>query len=103
MLRIGPQGQYYSLRCSLISKLWRYPRCIWREVGLPMQLHGSWVSHRTLIPAFAMLMYHSAVGVGLRAAQDVGAHRESFYLPDRAFENQMWRRAFWYPVRSSDT
>lgn len=35
------------------------------------------------------------VGVGLRAAQDLGVHRESFFVSTSTFEGQMWRRVFW--------
>ncbi|KAG9005818.1 hypothetical protein FRB93_009214 [Tulasnella sp. JGI-2019a] len=35
------------------------------------------------------------VGIGLRSAEDIGAHREKVYNPDHAFENQLWKRAFW--------
>ncbi|KAG8954208.1 hypothetical protein FRC04_000429 [Tulasnella sp. 424] len=41
---------------------------------------------------------HSAwliTGIGLRFAQDIGAHREKVYGPDHPFENQIWKRAFW--------
>ncbi|KIO34337.1 hypothetical protein M407DRAFT_16870 [Tulasnella calospora MUT 4182] len=34
-------------------------------------------------------------GIGLRFAQDIGAHREKVYGPEHPFENQMWKRAFW--------
>ncbi|KAG8915259.1 hypothetical protein FRC00_006200, partial [Tulasnella sp. 408] len=34
-------------------------------------------------------------GIGLRFAQDIGAHREKVYGPDHPFENQLWKRAFW--------
>ncbi|KAG8879625.1 hypothetical protein FRB97_001320 [Tulasnella sp. 331] len=35
------------------------------------------------------------IGVSLRFAEDVGIHREKVYGADHAFENQMWKRAFW--------
>lgn len=36
-------------------------------------------------------------GVGLRLVQDIGAHRERLYSPkENQFENQMWKRSFWY-------
>ncbi|KAG9029914.1 hypothetical protein FRB95_004744 [Tulasnella sp. JGI-2019a] len=35
------------------------------------------------------------VGIGLRFAEDIGAHREKVYGPDHPFENQLWKRAFW--------
>jgi len=34
-------------------------------------------------------------GIGLRFAQDIGAHREKVYGDDHPYENQMWKRAFW--------
>ncbi|KAG8883492.1 hypothetical protein FRB97_006475 [Tulasnella sp. 331] len=35
------------------------------------------------------------VGIGLRFAQDIGANRAKVYNADHAFENQIWKRAFW--------
>lgn len=29
------------------------------------------------------------VGIGLRFAVDIGAHREAFYKPEKPFENQV--------------
>lgn len=40
------------------------------------------------------------VGIGLRSAIDIGAHREGFYKPDRPFENQMWKRVVWFVTAS---
>ncbi|KIO34342.1 hypothetical protein M407DRAFT_3474 [Tulasnella calospora MUT 4182] len=34
-------------------------------------------------------------GIGLRFAQDIGAHREKVYGPEHPFENQLWKRTFW--------
>ncbi|KAG9005820.1 hypothetical protein FRB93_009216 [Tulasnella sp. JGI-2019a] len=34
-------------------------------------------------------------GIGVRFAEDVGAHRETVYASTHAFDNQMWRRTFW--------
>ncbi|KAG8929385.1 hypothetical protein FRC03_008980 [Tulasnella sp. 419] len=34
-------------------------------------------------------------GIGLRFAQDVGAHRRKVYGTSHPFENNMWKRAFW--------
>lgn len=38
-------------------------------------------------------------GVGVRWAEDVGAHREKVYAATHTFENQMWKRAFWCLVQ----
>ncbi|KAG9013081.1 hypothetical protein FRB94_003914 [Tulasnella sp. JGI-2019a] len=38
-------------------------------------------------------------GSGLRFAEDIGAHREKVYSPTQAFENQLWKRAFWCLVQ----
>lgn len=38
------------------------------------------------------------VGVALRFAEDIGVHREKVYGPEHAFENQMWKRVFWFVV-----
>jgi hypothetical protein len=37
-------------------------------------------------------------GVGIRLAQDVGAHRRKVYSATRKAEDELWRRAFWYAV-----
>ncbi|KAG8907760.1 hypothetical protein FRB99_002259 [Tulasnella sp. 403] len=42
-------------------------------------VHGSWV----------------LAGIGLRFAQDIGAHREKVYGSDYPLENQLWKRSFW--------
>ncbi|TFK49793.1 hypothetical protein OE88DRAFT_1755750 [Heliocybe sulcata] len=38
------------------------------------------------------------VGIGLRLAQDVGAHRRKVYNPDLTPEDELWKRAFWILV-----
>jgi hypothetical protein len=36
------------------------------------------------------------VGIGVRMAQDVGAHRRKMYTTtDIAIEDELWKRAFW--------
>ena len=35
------------------------------------------------------------IGVGIRLAQDVGAHRKKVYNPTRTVEEELWKRAFW--------
>ncbi|KAI0035390.1 fungal-specific transcription factor domain-containing protein, partial [Vararia minispora EC-137] len=37
-------------------------------------------------------------GVGIRLAQDVGAHRRKVYSSRRKVEDELWRRAFWVLV-----
>ncbi|TFK25684.1 hypothetical protein FA15DRAFT_638902 [Coprinopsis marcescibilis] len=39
-----------------------------------------------------------AVSVGLRKAQDVGAHRKSIYSSEPNAEDELWKRAFWHLV-----
>ena len=36
------------------------------------------------------------VGVGLRLAQDVGAHRRQLHHGPPTIEDELWKRAFWY-------
>ena len=36
------------------------------------------------------------VGVGIRLAQDVGAHRRKVYGNKLTIEDELWKRAFWY-------
>ncbi|KAJ7118356.1 fungal-specific transcription factor domain-containing protein [Mycena epipterygia] len=38
------------------------------------------------------------VGVGLRLAQDAGAHRRSTHLEEPSVERELWKRAFWVLV-----
>ncbi|KAG9034371.1 hypothetical protein FRB95_013279 [Tulasnella sp. JGI-2019a] len=38
-------------------------------------------------------------GIGVRLAEDVGAHRETVYVSTHAFDNQMWKRTFWCLVQ----
>ena len=40
----------------------------------------------------------TVIGVGIRLAQDVGAHRKKVYNPTRTVEEELWRRAFWVLV-----
>ena len=35
------------------------------------------------------------VGVAIRAAVDVGAHRKKIYAATPTVEEELWRRAFW--------
>ncbi|KAI0819293.1 fungal-specific transcription factor domain-containing protein [Trametes gibbosa] len=35
------------------------------------------------------------IGIGIRMAQDVGAHRKKVYSPKPTMEEELWRRAFW--------
>ncbi len=35
------------------------------------------------------------IGVGIRMAQDVGAHRKKVYSTSPTIEEELWRRAFW--------
>ena len=38
------------------------------------------------------------VGIGLRLAQDVGAHRRKVYNAPLSVESELWKRAFWVLV-----
>ena len=42
------------------------------------------------------------IGVGIRVALEVGAHRKRTYAPTPTVEEELWRRAFWYVVRAVD-
>lgn len=35
------------------------------------------------------------VGIGIRLAQDVGAHRRKVYNTPVSVESELWKRAFW--------
>ena len=35
------------------------------------------------------------IGVGIRMAQDVGAHRKKVYNAKPTVEEELWKRAFW--------
>ncbi|KAF9220414.1 hypothetical protein BS17DRAFT_344209 [Gyrodon lividus] len=40
----------------------------------------------------------TVVGIGIRLAQDVGAHRRKAYSSKRSVEGELWKRAFWVLV-----
>ena len=40
----------------------------------------------------------TVIGVGIRLAQDVGAHRKKVYNPTRTVEEELWKRAYWHLV-----
>ena len=35
------------------------------------------------------------IGIGIRVAQDVGAHRRKYATQDLTIEDELWKRAFW--------
>lgn len=37
----------------------------------------------------------TVIGVGIRMAQDVGAHRKKTYTSKKTVEEELWKRAFW--------
>jgi hypothetical protein len=45
----------------------------------------------------------SVVGVGIRLALDVGAHRNKMYSETPTVHDELWRRAFWYISRDHPT
>ncbi|KAJ8490019.1 hypothetical protein ONZ51_g2571 [Trametes cubensis] len=47
--------------------------------------------HSTTMPQSSW----TVIGVGLRKALDVGAHRKSMYRAKPTIEDELWRRAFW--------
>lgn len=36
------------------------------------------------------------IGIGVRMAQDVGAHRRKMYTTTITADDELWKRAFWY-------
>lgn len=38
------------------------------------------------------------VSVGIRKAQDIGAHRKKIYRTDPNADDELWKRAFWHLV-----
>ena len=38
------------------------------------------------------------VSIGLRKAQDIGAHRKSVYSQVPTVEGELWKRAYWHLV-----
>lgn len=54
----------------------------------------------------AVMLRHTSVssaawtlnGIGLRMAQDVGAHRRDVYGDKPSVRDELWKRAFWYEV-----
>lgn len=41
------------------------------------------------------------VGIGIRLAQDVGAHRRKVYSHKLTVEDELWKRAFWYAFQTT--
>lgn len=39
------------------------------------------------------------VGIGIRLAQDVGAHRRKVHQRALTVEDELWKRAFWYTIQ----
>ena len=37
----------------------------------------------------------TTVGIGIRVAQDVGAHMKKAYMTPHTIESELWKRAFW--------
>lgn len=37
----------------------------------------------------------TVIGIGIRMAQDVGAHRKKTYTTRRTVDEELWKRAFW--------
>jgi hypothetical protein len=40
----------------------------------------------------------SIVGIGIRLAQDIGAHRRKLYDSKPSLHDELWKRAFWVLV-----
>ena len=61
-----------------------------RDTYVPVQLTAGFL-HGTSAPQACWTI----IGVGIRMAQDVGAHRKKVYSASPTIEEELWRRAFW--------
>lgn len=73
-----------------------------QSIDLISELNASFLG--TCIPQLASMFAHGTssphvawgyIGVGIRYAQDMGAHRRKTYSDRSAFENEPLKRAFW--------
>ncbi|KDQ08707.1 hypothetical protein BOTBODRAFT_138635 [Botryobasidium botryosum FD-172 SS1] len=91
------QLEEYDIR----SSGWKYFEQVMRlrkSILAPATLHD--LQSIALMAAFLQTTSapHSgwtAAGIGLRLAQDVGAHRKKPCTPENRLEDQLWKRAFW--------
>ncbi|KAH8080269.1 fungal-specific transcription factor domain-containing protein [Cristinia sonorae] len=83
----------------------------WKYIAVAIELQNS--SYTLTLPPslFEVQMYHNIglflrgttvytdawtfVSIGLRKAQDIGAHRKSVYGPVPTVEGELWKRAYW--------
>ncbi|KAI0312122.1 fungal-specific transcription factor domain-containing protein [Amylostereum chailletii] len=115
-------GGVVSLVCALGSRMSNDPRVFLDNPEKPNHPHSAgwrWFNqvqlvrnlaladptlHDLQICALAVLFMHGSsppqacwtlIGIGLRMAQDVGAHRRHAYLDKPLVEMELWKRAFW--------
>ncbi|OSD00133.1 hypothetical protein PYCCODRAFT_1437689 [Trametes coccinea BRFM310] len=118
-LRHGGFGATVLLACALGSRYSHDPRVLldgtdsWRSAGwkwyqkvedmhksplAPVQLYDVQICalmtmyiQGTTSPQTTWVL----IGIGIRKALDVGAHRKSMYKTQPTIEDELWRRAFW--------
>ncbi|PIL25392.1 transcription factor [Ganoderma sinense ZZ0214-1] len=121
-LRHGPFGATVLLVCAIGSRFTRDPRVLLDGSDHPHSAGWKWFNlvegvrrlsfapaklHTLQVYALMALFLHgstapqytwSAIGAGIRAAIDVGAHRRKMYASTPTVEEELWRRAFWVLV-----
>ncbi|KAI0763825.1 fungal-specific transcription factor domain-containing protein [Trametes elegans] len=118
-LRVPGFGCTVLLVCAFGARFSDDPRVLldgtsqWQSAGWKWykvvdDRHKSWLAPAHLYDLqscvlMALYMYGSStphltwtiVGIGMRKALDVGAHRKGMYHPTPTVEDELWRRAFW--------
>lgn len=113
-------GSLFLLACAIGSRFVEDPRVLLENTqsshsaGWKWFRQVQWVRRSLLSPprlydlqiaALTAIYLHGSttpqaswtvIGVGIRLAQDVGAHRKKVYNPTRTVEEELWKRAFWY-------
>ncbi|KAJ7072113.1 fungal-specific transcription factor domain-containing protein [Mycena amicta] len=118
-LRDGRFGATLLLVCALASRYSKDPRvilqgtnselsCGWKWAGQIRLVRQSFTTTPSLYDVQICLVFLQGTGcpelcwvltsIGIRLAQDVGAHRRRRYTGDKQAEDQLWTRAFWVLV-----
>ncbi|KAG9004288.1 hypothetical protein FRB93_010358 [Tulasnella sp. JGI-2019a] len=93
---ISPTGEveWHSAGWIYFAQVYQMPKPLFSSAKL-VELQIIALSATYLEGTSAWLNTWLINGSGLRFAEENGAHREKVYAPTQAFENQMWKRAFW--------
>ena len=86
----GRRFDFYRGAAAPFSALLITARAFCGTLGCGEQLTAMFL-HGTSAPQACWTI----IGVGIRMAQDVGAHRKKVYSASPTIEEELWRRAFW--------